>query len=348
MWVASCTKLVTAVAVLQCVEKGLLNLDEEIATVLTEWRERSILLGFDDASGEPLLEKANGPITLRMLLTHQSGLGYAFIRPELKRFVEHREAAGELKSEHIADKYFLPLLFEPGSSWEYGVGADWAGRMVERVTNQNLGAYMQEYIFDPLGMDSTTFRLRDRLDIKTRRADMTKRQDDGSLTLGENTYFSDNEPDDHGGGGLFSSARDYLRFLSAVLKHDEKLLNQASFKLLFAPCLLPAPAEAFQDARSAQHRERDDGHMAIPAPEQVDFALGGMVTLKDVPGGRKAGSLSWGGLPNLSWLVDRDSGMAIFFASQTLPPGDKISGRIIRRLEAAVYSGEFFKGALRM
>lgn len=90
----------TAIAALQCVEKGLLNLDDDISTVLPEWKEREVLLGFDEATGSPLLEKAEGKISLRMLLTHSSGLGYTFMEPQLARYIKYKTERGwKIESE---------------------------------------------------------------------------------------------------------------------------------------------------------------------------------------------------------------------------------------------------------
>lgn len=100
MWIASCTKLMTAVAALQCIEKGFLNLDDDVSKVLTDRAQLSVLVGFD-ATGEPILEGAKETITLRMLLTHQSGLGYDFIRPELKQYVQYMEGKGKLNSKYL-------------------------------------------------------------------------------------------------------------------------------------------------------------------------------------------------------------------------------------------------------
>lgn len=206
---------------------------------------------------------------------------------------------------------------------------------------------MQQHIFQPLGMSSSTFHLQERPDIKDRRADMSMREDDGKLVPSNTRFLSDDEPSDLGGGGLFSSPADYLKFLAALLRDDGTLLRSDSVDTLFKPCLSPLAAKKFQTTRTDQYRTLDNGQMAIPAPEFVDYALGGMVTMRDVPGGRKSGAMSWGGLPNLSWVIDRDTGLALFYASQLLPPGDKETQRIVRGLEAAVYSGEFFEGALR-
>lgn len=91
MWIASCTKLMTAIASLQCVERGLLNLDEDVTSILPEWKNPKILVGFED-SGKPILKDAENKITLRLLLAHQSGLGYAFAQPELARYCKYANA----------------------------------------------------------------------------------------------------------------------------------------------------------------------------------------------------------------------------------------------------------------
>jgi CubicO group peptidase (beta-lactamase class C family) len=99
----------TAIAALQCVEKGLLNLDDDVTSILDEWKEPQILTGFEDVTGEPIFKKATKTITLRMLLTHQSGMGYEFADPPLKQFCQYRKKTGGLASEKIVcDLWFCP------------------------------------------------------------------------------------------------------------------------------------------------------------------------------------------------------------------------------------------------
>lgn len=90
----------TAISVLQCVEKGLLNLDDDISTVLPEWKKREVLLGFDEA-GKPILREANGKITVGMLLTHQSGMGYTFMLPALEQYAAYKKSEGQVVSELV-------------------------------------------------------------------------------------------------------------------------------------------------------------------------------------------------------------------------------------------------------
>lgn len=88
----------TAISVLQCVEKGLLNLDDDISTVLPEFKDPEILLGFEDGTGKPILERTKRQITLRMLLTHQSGMGYTFMQPQLEQYAQYKKTAGAMGS----------------------------------------------------------------------------------------------------------------------------------------------------------------------------------------------------------------------------------------------------------
>jgi CubicO group peptidase (beta-lactamase class C family) len=217
--------------------------------------------------------------------------------------------------------------------------------MVERVTSQSLGAYMAENIWNPLGMKSTTFRLQERPDIKNRRAEMTARLPSG---LGPNprTIFPDNAPDDHGGGGVFSSPEDYIKVLISLLKNDGTLLKPASTDLLFEPCLPPGSIAAFSKNRATAYQAYRAGNIGskvehkVEPPAELNFALGGQLTEHDWRGGRKAGSMSWGGLPNLSWFIDRKSDIAVLCCTQLVPPGDQASRAVWERFESAVYSGE--------
>jgi CubicO group peptidase (beta-lactamase class C family) len=222
--------------------------------------------------------------------------------------------------------------------------------MIEQVTKRDLDSYMREYIWQPLGMISTTFRLQSNLDIQARKASMTTRDASGMLNSTVERYSMwfpepDSALDDHGGAGVFSCPADYMKLLTALLDNNGSLLRPASIDLLFTPCLSPMAAEKLQENRSAHNRLYEGLEMAVQAPTKVNHTLGGMLTEQDVLGGRKAGSLAWGGIPNLSWIIDPKSQLALFYASQQLPQGDLPSARLIKQFEAAVYSGEFFEGA---
>jgi CubicO group peptidase (beta-lactamase class C family) len=233
------------------------------------------------------------------------------------------------------DSYSLPLLFEPGTSWLYGSGCDWAGKMVERVNNnQTLGSYMQTHIWEPLGMKLTSFRLQERSDIKARRADMSRRDGYGKVVPSPTRFFQENAPDDQGGGGVYSCAGDYIKILISLLKNDGALLKPSSVDMLFSPCLSPPVAKALQTARRQGNESGEATNVGL------NFSVGGLLTLEHVKGRRHAGTLSWGGLPNLNWVLDREAGIALLYASQLLPPGDPVSKKTFEKFEEAIYSGE--------
>lgn len=101
MWIASCTKLLTAICAIQCIERGLLNLEDDISTVLPEWKTRNVLVGFEEGVGKPILREAKGIITLRMLLTHSSGMGYPFLSRSLMQYQKYQTTMGNPISELI-------------------------------------------------------------------------------------------------------------------------------------------------------------------------------------------------------------------------------------------------------
>src|SRR4029077_12584866 len=151
---ASMTKAVTSVAAMQLVEQGKLQLDQPVGNILPELSAPQVLEGFDD-SGAPRLRPARRPITLRLLLTPTAGFGYEFLNADLIRYVKvsgtPSTSTGKLASLR------LPLVFDPGDRWEYGINIDWAGRAVEAVSGQPLEVYFREHIFAPLGMRDTDY-----------------------------------------------------------------------------------------------------------------------------------------------------------------------------------------------
>lgn len=229
--------------------------------------------------------------------------------------------------------------------------------MVERVTGLRLNEYMDQHIWQPLGMTSTSFRLPSRPDIRAQQAELTVRSPaDGSLAPSPAPFFfPETTQADHGGAGTYSCARDYIKVLIACATSDPNLLTPESYDALCAPGLSDAAAATFQEFQAARFAADDavaveltGAAAAVPAPSRgsVSWAPGGMVVTEDVPGGRRAGSVSWGGLPNLSWTVDRKSRTALLYASQLLPPGDTFTRLMVRNFEGEVYSGKFFEGGV--
>lgn len=234
--------------------------------------------------------------------------------------------------------------------------------MVERVNhNQRLGDYMKAHIWDPLGMTSTTFRLEQQPDIRDCLMDMTRRvPGTGELAKSPTRFWSEAVPDDHGGSGIYSCPRDYIKLLSALLRNDGTLLRSSSIDQLFAvPSLSPSAKAAmseyiYNNPISIPQVGDFPTLLAadIPLSGNLDHALGGMVVTADVMRSdgqgirRSKGTLTWSGLPNLQWVIDRDAGIALFYATQLIPPGDKLAAEVFRRFEEAVNAKELMSGKL--
>ena len=152
--IASMTKAVTGVAAMQCVERGLLSLDQPAGEIMPELAELQVLDGFD-ADGKPILRPARRKITLRMLLTHTAGFVYPWWNASSNRYVEATGIPTTMSSKLAALN--APLGFDPGERWEYGINIDWIGRAIEAVAGQSLDAYFSAHIFAPLGMTDTGF-----------------------------------------------------------------------------------------------------------------------------------------------------------------------------------------------
>src|SRR5215213_5935118 len=140
--IASMTKAVTSVALLQLVDDKMVGLDDPASKYLPAFAKVAVITSFDPKTGAYTVKPASRPITIRHLLTHTSGLGYSFTSPIVRDFKPRNGDTFEVG----------PLLFEPGADWIYGTSTDWVGRLVETIAGKDLDAYFRERIFRPLGM----------------------------------------------------------------------------------------------------------------------------------------------------------------------------------------------------
>jgi CubicO group peptidase (beta-lactamase class C family) len=323
-WIASMTKAITSVVALQLVAEGRIGLDDPVGPWLPELAAPSVLEGFWP-DGAPRLRPALGAVTLRRLLTHTSGLGYDFTSGELTQWTARTGATAAGRDPPAG----LPLLFDPGEGWLYGVGIDFAGRLIEALTGQDLAAALAERIFAPLAMTSTAFGLD--ADARAHLAQMHARLPDGALApipfaMPDPPYFQ------MGGGGLHSTATDYLRFLRALLGHGPPLLPPAMMALLTQNQVTAPRPGALVSA--APHLSHDfDAFPGAP----TGWSLAFLVNLEPGPAGRAAGSLAWAGLSNCYYWLDPAQGVAGVLLAQTLPFGDPQALALFDRFERAVY-----------
>jgi len=175
--IASMTKPITSVAVMQLVESGSVKLDEPAATYLPELSQVQVLEEFDASTGKAKLRPPKTSPTVRQLLTHTSGFAYEFFDAQMNAYV----ASGAIPSILKRDDGFLkaPLAFDPGSRWEYGISTDILGRLVEKVSGQILEEYFRRHIFQPLDMTDTFFDVPP--EKQARVVALHTRQEDGSF-----------------------------------------------------------------------------------------------------------------------------------------------------------------------
>jgi CubicO group peptidase (beta-lactamase class C family) len=326
-WIASMTKAVVAVAAMRLVEAGRLRLDAPAADVVPAIGAVPVLEGFDDA-GQPRLRAPKRPVTLRHLLTHTSGFPYEMWSADA---IRARKAMGlpPMPTGRLA-ALGLPLMFDPGEGWTYGIGLDWAGRLVEAASGQRLGLHLHETILGPLGMADTAFRLRD--DMRERLASVHLRGRDGALAPTDMIVEQDPEFES-GGGGLYSTARDYLVFLRMILnggRHGRDRLLKAETVAEMARDQIGPLAVA--PMASAVPAATNDVEFFPGLP--CGWGLSFLVNRRPTPQGRSAGGLAWAGLANTYYWIDHGRGTAGVFISQVMPFFDAKAVALFRGFEA--------------
>ena len=330
-WIASMTKAVTGAAAMQLVEQGRLGLDTPASEVIPDLGEVPVLEGFDD-DGSPRTRPARGTITLRHLLTHTAGFTYDIWNESMVRYQEATGTPGIIECRDAC--LTTPLVFDPGAGWDYGIGIDWAGKMVEAVSGKKLGAYLQDHLLGPLGMSDTAFRITDAM--RARLAKIHMRGEDGAL-LPQMDLEIPQEPEfEMGGGGLYGTVGDYLKFIRLILNR-----GRANGERLLAPETVDAMCtNQMGDTRvcglkTAIPPFSNDAEF-FPGLEK-SWGLTFMINEEEAPTGRTAGSLGWAGLANSFFWIDRAKGIGGAYLTQVLPFIDTKSFPLYLAFEEAVY-----------
>ena len=328
-WIASMTKALTSVAAVQLVERGKLDLDAPASRVVPAIAEAQVLTGFD-AKGMPTVRAPKRPITLRHLLTHSAGFSYEIWNTDIQKAQAALGIPGitECKNKALT----TPLLFDPGQRWEYGINIDWAGKMVEAVSGQTLGRFLQDNLLGPLGMTSTAFRIS--ADMRSRLAGVHLRGADGKLA--PFAFEIAQEPEfEMGGGGLYGTMGDYLKFVRMVLNggqlNGERLLKPETVAALGTNqmgdnrvSLLKAAIGLTNDAEF------------FPGV-QKSWSLAFQINHEPVFTGRPAGGLMWAGLANSFYWIDTTTGVGGVYMTQIFPFADTGSVPTYYAFETAVY-----------
>lgn len=330
MWIASMTKAVTSVAAMQLVEQGRLTLDAPLADLLPELRDRPVLDGFDD-NDEPVLRPAARPITLRHLLTHTAGFGYDIWSADLVRYMALKGIPGIASCQNAA--LTTPLLHDPGARWTYGINTDFVGKAVEAASGMDLEAYFAAHVTGPLGMADTAFRIGERQ--RERLSAMHVRGADGGLStlpfeLPQQPEFL------MGGGGLYGTMPDYLRFARMILRGGE----------LDGARILKAETVAEMSRNQIGDLTVETLPTAIPAlsndanfyPGMVQrWGLGFLLNTEADAHGRSPNSLAWAGLANTYYWIDPAAGVCGAVGAQILPFADPAALDCLWALESGVY-----------
>ncbi len=324
--IASMTKPVTSVALMQLVEQGRIGLDDVAERYLPELAELKVVESFDPATGACKLRPASRPATIRHFLTHTSGLAYPFTSAIWRDF---KPRAGKTYP------FGGPLLFDPGERWHYSTSTDVVGRLVEVVSGETLEDYFRQHILAPLRMDDTFYNVPEakgpRLVAQQWRGGERM---DGAVEL-QKPQLGLTIASPIGGGGLASTADDYGRFVRMLLnggKLDGMRVLEAGTVALMGQNHIGAvtvPALKSVLPRSADFTFIADG--------RDKWGLGFLITADQVQGKRSPGSLSWAGINNTYFWIDPIRGIAGVIMMQYLPFADAMALAVHDAFERGAY-----------
>jgi methyl acetate hydrolase len=326
------TKAVTSAGAMQLVEQGKLSLDEPIGKLLPDLASPQVLEGFD-AKGEPKLRPANKPITLRQLMTHTAGFCYNMWNGDMGTYLDKTGIPAITTCQNAALK--TPIATDPGTRWEYGTNIDFVGKAVEAASGKKLDAYLRDHMFAPLGMGDTGFKISDAM--RKRLVGMHMRGEDGALA--SIPFELEQEPEFHmGGGGLYSTAADYIKFCQMILNKGQGNGNQV------------LKAETVATMGQNHIGELNVTKMISAAPmytNDVDlypdmakkWGLSFLINTAKTPEGRSAGSLAWAGLANTYYWIDPARDVCGVILMQLLPFADAKCLDAFAGFERGVYAG---------
>jgi CubicO group peptidase (beta-lactamase class C family) len=329
-WLASMTKPLVGAAAMQLVEQGRLELDAPAAKLIPEFASFQVMDGWS-TDGEPRLRAPKRAMTLRHLLTHTSGFVYDTWNADMARLARLRSTPRAGSGQNIALR--IPLAFDPGERWEYGIGIDWAGKMIEAASGMRLGAYLKQNLFDPLGMHSTAFKIAP--DMRARLAKVHNRGEDGKLAPGSFEVPQDPEFEP-GGGGLYSCAADYLQFMRMILNrgsgNGNQVLQPQTVELMSRNAMGGLRVGMLKSQNLLLSR---DAEFFPDVPKS--WGLTFMINEAPAPTGRSAGSLSWAGLSNCYFWIDPKKEIAGVYLTQILPFIDVKAFPLFLEFETAAY-----------
>lgn len=318
---ASMTKPITSVAIMMLVEEGKLKLDDDVAKYLPQYKSPVVITTFNEADGSYRTRPAKRPITIRHLLTHTSGIGYAFANPMLTKIME-KSGKAELD---------LPLLFDPGESWAYGPSTRVLGNVVEVISGQKLDAFLDSRILQPLGMHDTSYlvpaaKYARVVGVNARGADGKFVERPMAATLPANVA---------GDGGLYGTASDYGLFLRMLLNHgklgDKRILTEKSVRTMLENQTGSVAVKPMESANLSLSKNFPTG------AGKDHWGLGFQLAAEQLPNRRSPGSGTWAGIFNTHFFIDPTRDLGVIVMMQTLPFYDDASMKVYAGVEDTVY-----------
>jgi len=325
--IASMTKAISTVAALQLVEQGKVKLSEPVSKYLPQLGKLDVLNGFD-GSGKPKLRPAKTPVTLHHLLTHTSGFCYDFFDGDMFRYMQ---ATGQPAAAAVT-----PLMFEPGTRWQYGTGIDWAGRLVEKLSGMSLEDYFQAKILGPLEMKDTSFLMPaskfDRLvSGYARQADGSLKQNPRALPAPPKEY--------NGGGGLYSTCGDYVRFMQMILGKGRGVNKAQILQAKTVQSMEVNQIGQLTAGKMKSYRANLSSDVDIQPGATEKWGLGFLINTTPYADGRSAGSLAWAGIFNTFYWIDPKRSLCAVLMMQFLPFVAKEAVGLLGDFERGLYKG---------
>ncbi len=321
--IASMTKPVTSVAIMMLVEQGKLRLDDAASQYLPALKGREVIATFNEQDGTYTTRPAQQELTIRHLLAHTSGFGYGFANATVAKLQEKTRKPPR----------DFPLLFDPGTKWQYSGSTGLLGDIVVKLTGQSLENYFQTNILRPLRMTDTSFYLPE--EKMARLVTTHRREATGLVETPNPAKYTGTES---GEGGLVSTASDYAAFVQMLL--NEGTLHNTRF----------LKAATVQQMASNQIGSVLVGEMAAVVPNlsaafpfgagKDKFGLGFQITMTEgkASNERSAGSYAWAGIYNTHFWVDPERGIGVVFLTQDLPFYNATTMGVMKRFERLMYA----------
>jgi methyl acetate hydrolase len=321
--IASMTKAVTSVGVMQLVEQGKVGLDEEVSKYLPRLASPQVFSKVDEQAGAYFTQPAKRPITIRQLLTHTSGIGYSWS--------DHGLAIAQKKTGAINDSE-LPLVHEPGAQWTYGASTRVLGEVIEKISGQRIDAYLETHIFAPLGMRDTSYTVPP--DKYSRVVTVHQKANNATTETQNPTPIPATI---RGDGGLFSTASDYSRFVQMILNRGQlggvRILKESTVAEMSRNQTGNVKVRLQPTADTMRSKPYPLG-----AGEDV-WGLGFQIAAPKTPNPsmRSPGSLSWAGINNTYYWIDPQKQVGAVILMQMLPFYDEAALRVLNGFEERVY-----------